>query len=153
VIQSFAPAGATLRQIQLRAARTRPYGAARETSKPRNEGDIAMGATTTAITTPPERLQQRLDALARANEIRIQRAQLKRDLKGSRKAIEDVLSHPPDYLTSATILDLLIWTPKRKRIKASRVLRRCQITPSRTVGALTERQRHIILDELQCSGS
>jgi hypothetical protein len=100
-------------------------------------------------TTPSGRLQQRLAALERANEIRTLRAQLKRDLKGGRKAIEDVLSRPPDYLTSATILDVLIWTPKRKRIKASRILRRCHITPTRPVGALTERQRQLIIAELE----
>ena len=111
-----------------------------------------MGATMTA-TTSSRRLEQRLEALQRANEIRTLRAQLKRDLKGGRKAIEDVLTQPPEYLTSASILDLLIWTPKRKRIKATRVLRRCQITPSRTVGALTERQRQIIIAELHRPGS
>jgi len=111
-----------------------------------------MGATMTA-TTSSRRLEQRLEALERANEIRTLRAQLKRDLKGGRKAIEDVLAQPPEYLASASILDLLIWTPKRKRIKATRVLRRCQITPTRTVGALTERQRQIIIAELHRPGS
>ena len=111
-----------------------------------------MGATMTA-TTSSRRLEQRLEALERANEIRTLRAQLKRDLKGGRKAIEDVLTQPPEYLATASILDLLIWTPKRKRIKANRVLRRCQITPSRTVGALTERQRQIIIAELHRPGS
>ena len=111
-----------------------------------------MGATMTA-TTSSGRLEQRLEALERANAIRTLRAQLKRDLKGGRKAIEDVLTQPPEYLASASILDLLIWTPKRKRIKDTRVLRRCQITPSRTVGALTERKRQIIIAELHRPGS
>ena len=64
-----------------------------------------------------------------------------------------MLSRPPEYLASATILDLLIWTPKRKRTKANRVLLRCQISPSRTVGALTERQRRVIIAELDRPGS
>ena len=89
-----------------------------------------MGATMTA-TTSPGRLEQRMEALERANEIRRLRAQLKRDLKVGHKAIEEVLSRPPNYLASATILDLLIWTPKRKRTKAGRVLQRCQISASR----------------------
>lgn len=111
-----------------------------------------MGATMIA-TTSSARLEQRMEALERANEIRSLRAQLKRDLKGGRKAIEEVLSRPADYLATMTILDLLIWTPKRKRIRASQVLRRCQITPSRTIGALTERQREIIIADLGRSGS
>jgi hypothetical protein len=111
-----------------------------------------MGATATMIT-PDVRLEQRMEALERANEIRRRRARLKRDLKAGRKAIEDVLRDPPDYLSSATILDLVMWTPKRKRVKAGQVLRRCHITPTRTVGALTERQRQIIIAELHRPGS
>jgi hypothetical protein len=56
-------------------------------------------------------------------------------------------------ITTSVVQHLLIWTPKRKRIRASQVLRRCQITPSRTVGALTERQREIIIAELRRPGS
>ena len=111
-----------------------------------------MGATATEIT-PDARLRQRMDALERANEIRCKRARLKRELKAGRTQIEEILLDLPPYLASATILDLLIWTPKRKRIKATRVLRRCQITPSRRVGALTERQRQIIIAELHRPGS
>ena len=44
----------------------------------------------------PERsLAQRMDALQRANEIRSKRAQLKRDLKGSRASIHQLLLDPP----------------------------------------------------------
>ena len=106
-----------------------------------------MGATT--IAAPSERLQQQREALARGNDVRSRRAQLKRDLKAGRRAIEEVLGNPPGYLSSATILDLLIATPKRRRIKANKVLLRCRISPSRTIGALTERQRRAIVSKLQ----
>ena len=168
VIRSFGPAGATARQIRLRAARTRralereaahmtkaalrARDARRAQDWHTRRGGKSMGATMTA-TTSPGRLEQRLEALERANEIRRLRAQLKRDLKAGHKAIEEVLSRPPNYLASATILDLLIWTPKRKRTKASRVLQRCQISASRTVGELTERQRQVLLAHLQRQGS
>ena len=114
-----------------------------------------MGATATPITveTSSERLHQQMEALERANEVRKRRAQLKRDLKGGQAQIEEILLHPPEYLASATILDLLIWTPKRKRAKAGRVLLRCQVSPSRPIGALTDRQRQVILTELQRPGS
>jgi hypothetical protein len=114
-----------------------------------------MGATATTMTsgTSPGRLQQQMEALGRANAVRTKRAALKRDLTGGRRQIEEVLRHPPEYLASATILDLLIWTPKRKRTKANRVLLRCHISPSRTVGALTERQRRVIIAELDRPGS
>jgi hypothetical protein len=108
-----------------------------------------MGATT--IAAPSQRRQQQLEALARGNDVRSRRAQLKRDLKAGRRPIEEVLANPPAYLSSATILDLLIATPKRRRIKANKVLLRCRISPSRTIGALTERQRRVIVSELQRS--
>jgi hypothetical protein len=100
-----------------------------------------------------ERLPQQLEALARANDVRSRRARLKRDLKGGRTQIEEVLSDPPEYVASATILDLLIWTPKRRRITANKVLLRCRISPSRSIGALTDRQRRVILTELDRAGS
>jgi hypothetical protein len=112
-----------------------------------------MGATTTAITAPPERLQQQLDALARANEIGSQRAKLKRDLKAGRKAIEDVLNQRPEWLASATILDLLIWTPKAQTHQGQPRSAPLSDKPEPNIGALTERQRHIILAELQRPGS
>ena len=99
-----------------------------------------------------ERLPQQLDALARANDVRSRRARLKRDLKAGRRSIEEILSDPPEYLASATILDLLIWTPKRRRITANKVLLHCRISAARTIGALTERQRRVILSELQRPG-
>ena len=108
-----------------------------------------MGATT--IAAPSDRRQQQLEALARGNGVRSRRAQLKRDLKAGRRSIEEVLGNPPGWLSGATILDLLIATPKRRRIKANKVLLRCRISPSRTIGALTERQRRVIVSELQRS--
>jgi hypothetical protein len=61
-----------------------------------------------------------MDALARANEIRSQRAQLKRDLKAGRHSIQQLLLDPPEYLE---------------------ILTHCRISPSKTIGGLSERQR------------
>ena len=48
-------------------------------------GSGAGQATSTSPSVAPERsLNQRMDALARANQIRVKRAQLKRDLKAGR---------------------------------------------------------------------
>jgi hypothetical protein len=51
--------------------------------------------------TPERSPNQRLAALARANEIRSQRAQLKRDLKAGRISIQQLLTAPPIYLETA----------------------------------------------------
>ncbi len=90
----------------------------------------------------PERsLDQRMEALKRANDIRTARAQLKRDLKAGRKTIHDLLDSPPEYVTTAKVFDMLLAVPKYGRVKANRVLNQCRISPAKTIGGLSERQR------------
>lgn len=90
----------------------------------------------------PERsLTQRMEALQRANEIRTERARLKRDLKAGRVNIHGLLLHPPPYLQTAKVFDLLLAVPKYGRVKANRILTQCRISPSKTIGGLSERQR------------
>ncbi len=83
-----------------------------------------------------------MQALKKANEIRSARARLKRDLKAGRVRISDLLLNPPEYLLSAKVFDLLLSVPKYGRVKANKVLRYCRISPSKTFGGLSERQRH-----------
>lgn len=90
---------------------------------------------------PTRSLQQRLDALSRANEIRTRRAQLKRDLKAGRVSIHDLLFDMPDYLETAKICDLLLAVPKYGRVKVNKILLACRISPSKTMGGLSQRQR------------
>jgi hypothetical protein len=102
-------------------------------------------ATRTTSSNPsmaPERsLNQRMDALARANEIRIKRAELKRDLKSGRRSIHSLLLEPPEYLETAKVFDMLLAVPKYGRVKVNKILAHCRIAPSKTIGGLSERQR------------
>lgn len=94
----------------------------------------------------PERsLDQRMEALRRANEVRVQRARLKTDLKEGRVTIESILSDPPDYVGTAKVLDMLMAVPKFGRVKAARLLNHCRISQTKTVGGLSERQRGELL--------
>ena len=91
----------------------------------------------------PERsLTQRMDALKRANDVRTRRAQLKRDLKAGRTQIHGLLLDPPEYLQTAKVFDLLQAVPKYGRVKVNRILNQCRISPSKTIGGLSERQRN-----------
>ena len=93
-------------------------------------------------TAAPERsLVQRMEALQRANDIRTRRAQLKRDLKAGRQPIDRLLLEPPEYLATAKVFDLLLAVPKYGRVKVNKILGQCKISPSKTVGGLSERQR------------
>lgn len=98
--------------------------------------------------TPERSLTQRLEALARANDIRTRRAKLKRDLKAKRAQIRAVLLAPPDYMLTAKVYDVLLAVPKYGRVKANRVLVYCRVSPSKTIGGLTERQRDELVSHL-----
>lgn len=89
-----------------------------------------------------------MDALRRANEIRSQRAQLKRDLKTGAVAITTVIASPPDFLLTAKVFDILLAAPKYGKVKATRFLNQCRIAQGKTIGGLSDRQRTELLELL-----
>ena len=99
--------------------------------------------------TPERSRTQRMDALNRANEIRTRRARLKRDLKASRVQIHGLLLNPPEYLKTAKVFDLLLAVPKYGRVKVNRILTHCRISPSKTIGGLSERQCNELVSYLR----
>jgi hypothetical protein len=99
--------------------------------------------------TPERSLDQRMDALKRANGIRTARAQLKRDLKAGRSSIHDLLDSPPEYVMTAKVFDMLLAVPKYGRVKTNRVLNQCRISPAKTIGGLSERQRKELVNLLR----
>ena len=100
-----------------------------------------MVSSKTPTQAPVRSLDQRMEALKRANDIRVRRAQLKKDLKDSRVQIEDILLDPPEWVETAKVFDMLMAVPKLGRVKAARLLNSCRISQSKTVGGLSERQR------------
>ncbi len=107
-------------------------------------------ATTKSATQAPERsLDQRMEALRRANEIRSRRAQLKKDLKSGRASIGSVISQPPDFVQTAKVFDMLMAVPKYGKVKATRFLNTCRISQGKTIGGLSDRQRTELLELLQ----
>ena len=98
--------------------------------------------TTSKPTAAPERsLNQRMDALSKANEIRTARAKLKRDLKAGRVSIQKLILDPPEYLETAKVFDMMLAVPKYGRVKVNKILQTCRISPSKTIGGLSDRQR------------
>jgi len=82
-----------------------------------------------------------MDALKRANDVRVRRAKLKKDLKEGKVKIEQILGNPPEYVSTAKVIDILMAVPKFGRVKATLFLNTCKISPSKTVGGLSDRQR------------
>jgi len=102
----------------------------------------AVGESTFKQTAAPERsLIQRMDALQRANDIRSRRARLKMELKAGRQSIHSLLLDPPGYLETAKVFDVMLAVPKYGRVKVNKILQQCRISPSKTIGGLSERQR------------
>jgi hypothetical protein len=90
-------------------------------------------------------LDQRMRALRHANEVRIGRARLKRELASGRVRIDEIIARPPEFANTAKVYDLLLALPKVGPAKAARWLSQCRIAPSKTVAGLTERQRHELI--------
>lgn len=90
-----------------------------------------------------------MEALKRANDIRTKRAQLKRDLKAGKANIQTLLLDPPGYVETAKAFDMLLAVPKFGRVKTNRILNQCRISPSKTIGGLSQRQRKELVSQLQ----
>lgn len=103
----------------------------------------------TSAAAPERSLDQRMDALKRANDIRTARAKLKKDLKASKASIHALLLDPPEYVMTAKVFDMLLAVPKYGRVKTNRVLNQCRISPSKTIGGLSERQRAELVSQLR----
>jgi hypothetical protein len=106
-----------------------------------------MGAVVRAET-PTRSLQQRMDALRRANVVRTRRADTKKAAKrGLLQPAEffDLLVEPPEWMETMKVFDLLTAMPKLGRKKADQALRQARISPSKTLGGITARQRHDLL--------
>lgn len=101
------------------------------------------------IQTPERSLQQRMDALENANEIRSYRANLKREIKAGRVSIVSLLVEPPEEIETMKIFDLLLVVPKMGRVKVNKLLMQCRISPSKTVGGMSERQRDEVVTMLR----
>src|SRR6202051_356784 len=98
-------------------------------------------AAKTQARAPLRSRDQRMDALKRANDVRVRRAKLKKDLKEGKVRIEQILDNPPEYVSTAKVMDILMAVPKFGRVKAARFLNTCRISQSKTVGGLSDRQR------------
>jgi len=103
----------------------------------------------TATHSPERSAQQRLDALERANVIRSLRAQLKRDLKAGHVDVVAIIVDPPEWAESMKLVTLAMAIPKVGRTKVNNVLRATRVSPSKTLGGLSQRQRGEVIGALR----
>lgn len=76
-----------------------------------------------------------------ANRVRTSRAALKKQLKAREVPALDLILEPPDYIETMKVQDLLLAIPKYGKVKTGKTLQQSRISPSKTVGGMSPRQR------------
>jgi hypothetical protein len=97
-------------------------------------------ATTTMAPAPPQHMQ----ALQRANEVRLARASLKRSVGRGAVTVGEVILTCPWEAASMTIAELLTSQRRWGTSRASKFLAGIGMPETKTVGSMTERQRGLL---------
>lgn len=87
---------------------------------------------------------QYMRALERANAVRLARAALKRRIGCGTLSVAAVIMAPPEEALSMTIADLLMSQRRWGYTRCRKFLQELQITETRTVEQMTERQRRAV---------
>jgi hypothetical protein len=99
-------------------------------------------------TAPRTSEPQRLRALERANEIRLERAALKRRIAAGEVSAAEVILDPPKAAESWSVGDLLMSQRRWGTTRCRRFLARNSIIETKPIGTLTDRQKHVLADSL-----
>jgi hypothetical protein len=97
-------------------------------------------ATATLARAQPQHLQ----ALQRANEVRLARAKLKRKISDGSIPVGDVILKCPWETASMTIAELLTSQRRWGTTRCRRFLAGIGMPETKTVGSMTERQRSLL---------
>lgn len=96
---------------------------------------------------------QHMRALARANEVRLARADLKRRISQGEVAVAEVVLASPWEAESMTISDLLMSQRRWGSTRCRKLLQGIPMSENKTVGSMTERQRRALASLLATGGS
>lgn len=92
--------------------------------------------------TPPTRLRaQRIEALERANAVRLARARMKVALREGRADVARLVADPPAHFETMKVVELLLAVPRIGPWRVSKMMRGLSISQSKTLGGLSDRQR------------
>lgn len=98
---------------------------------------------------PRSGTSQCMQALARANEVRLARAALKRDISAGRREVTEVVLDSPWEAESMSLSELLCSQRRWGRARSRKLLLSIALTEGKRVGTLTERQRRILAAALE----
>jgi hypothetical protein len=108
-----------------------------------------MTATATIAPARPQHLQ----ALRRANQVRLARAELKRRVAYGEITAGDVILESPWEAGSMTVADLLMSQRRWGITRCRKVLAQIPVSETKTVGSLTDRQRRALAVLLAPAGA
>jgi hypothetical protein len=90
-----------------------------------------------------------MEALARANQVRLARAALKRDICAGHRSVTEVVSDSPWEAESMSLSELLCSQRRWGRARSRKLLASAALGEAKKVGSLTERQRRILVGALE----
>ena len=101
----------------------------------------------------PQVLPQHMRALARANEVRLARAELKRKIVQGEVTVAEIVLETPWEAASMSIADLLMSQRRWGNTRCRKLLQTIPMTETKTVGSMTERQRRALASQLAPSAT
>ena len=102
--------------------------------------NAAPSATLSSRSLPPQHMR----ALARANQVRLARAELKRRVAADEVDVADVILRCPWEATSMAVGDLLMSQRRWGQTRCRRFLAQIPMSEKKTVGSMTDRQRRTL---------
>src|SRR4051794_14795495 len=115
-----------------------------------DEGGLRMSATA-SVALPAQHVRQapqHLQALERANRVRLARAELKRRVAEGELSVADVILGRPWEAESMEIADLLLSQRRWGWTRARRALPTIPVPENKTIGSMTDRQRRALAEKL-----
>ncbi|MFM9126408.1 MAG: hypothetical protein ACKOTA_02350 [Solirubrobacterales bacterium] len=91
---------------------------------------------------------QHLQALERANTVRLARAELKRQVAAGKVSAADVILDCPWEAESMSVSDLITSQRRWGRTRCRRLLQAIPVPEQKAIGALTDRQRSALAEQL-----
>lgn len=108
---------------------------------------IAPALTSATATQTPQHMQ----ALARANRVRLARAELKRSIGRGEVDVSEVIRDCPWETESMTLAELLTSQRRWGRTRARKLLQTLALSENKRIGTLTPRQRTLLTSALGAS--
>lgn len=105
---------------------------------------IAPAAPTATRTQTPQHMQ----ALARANRVRLARAELKRSIARGDADVAEIIRECPWETQSMTLAELLTSQRRWGRTRARKLLQAVALSENKRLGTLTPRQRALLTSAL-----